>query len=103
MLVYDTDITCCTDAELSMKDDTNYIYRISSITATINFVSLLVFLRLLFEGGVYFFEKPADIYNGWIRYVQVIQRRLLDAVSSSRSLSSAVSRGNESYRVNEQP
>ena len=24
---------------------------------------------LLFEGGVYFFGKPADINDGWIRYV----------------------------------
>ena len=37
-------------------------------------------MRLLFEGGIYFFGKPADINNGWIRYVQV---RLVDAVSSS--------------------
>ena len=27
--------------------------------------------RLLFEGGVYFFGKPADINDGLIRYVRV--------------------------------
>ena len=30
---------------------------------------LLVFVRLLFEGCVYFVGKPADINDGWIRYV----------------------------------
>ena len=34
---------------------------------------------LLFEGDVYFIGKPADINHGWIRYIQVKQRRLLDA------------------------
>jgi len=34
-------------------------------------VSLLFFVRLLFEGGVYFFGKPTDINDGWIRYVRV--------------------------------
>ena len=37
------------------------------------FFLLHVFVRLLFEGGVYFFEKSADINNGWIRYVRMIQ------------------------------
>ena len=57
----------------------------SDATATI--FSLLVSLWLLFKGDVYFFGKPEDINNGWIRYVQLIQRRLLDAVSSLCSLS----------------
>ena len=43
--------------------------------------------RLLSEGGVYFFGKPTDINNGWIRYVWVIEWRLLDAVSWLCSLS----------------
>ena len=39
---------------------------------------LLLFLLhisvwLLFEGGFYFFGKPADINDSWIRYVQAIQ------------------------------
>ena len=34
---------------------------------------------LLFEGGVDFIEKPADINDSWIKYIQAIQRRLLDA------------------------
>ena len=35
--------------------------------------SLLDFVWLLFKGGVYFLGKPADINDGWIRYVQTIQ------------------------------
>ena len=31
------------------------------------------FVRLLFKGGAYFFGKPTDINDGWIRYVQAIQ------------------------------
>ena len=46
---------------------------------------LLDFVWLLFEGGVYFFRKSADINNGWTRYV--IYWGLLDTVSSTRSLS----------------
>ena len=23
----------------------------------------------LFKGGVYFFGKPADIYDGWMKYI----------------------------------
>ena len=30
---------------------------------------LLLFTRLLFEGGVYFLGKSADISDGWIRHV----------------------------------
>ena len=44
-------------------------------------------LRLLFKDGVYFFGKPADINDSWIRYVRAIQRRLLDAGSSIHNLS----------------
>ena len=43
-------------------------------TLRLQFFSLLVFLWLLSEGGAYFFGKPADIKDGWIRYVQAIQR-----------------------------
>ena len=39
----------------------------------------------LLEGGVYFFGKPADIDDGWIKYVRVKRWRLLDAVCSTRS------------------
>ena len=28
---------------------------------------------LLFKGGIYFIRKPADINDGWIRYVRAIQ------------------------------
>ena len=29
--------------------------------------------RLLFKGGIYFLEKPAEINNSWIRHVKTIQ------------------------------
>ena len=57
----------------------------SDATATIYFTTC--FMQLLFEGGVYFFGKPRDINDGWIRYVRVRWWRLLDAVSSTHSLS----------------
>ena len=50
--------------------------------------------RLLFEGGIYFFGKPADINNSWLRYIQVRQWQLLDAVSSMCSLSVLLSSAN---------
>ena len=34
---------------------------------------LHLFVRLLFEGSVYFFGKPADINNSWIKYIRAIQ------------------------------
>ena len=40
---------------------------------------LHVSVRLLFKGGIYFFDKPADINDGWIGYVRA---RLLEAVST---------------------
>ena len=65
----------------------------SDAVATIFFFLLHVSVRLLFEGGVYFFQtsKPADINDGWTRYVRA---RLFEAVSSKRMqpLSPAVSR-----------
>ena len=49
-------------------------YRISSIRRRgYYFFSLPIFVRLLFEGSVYFFGKSADTNNGWIRYVRAIQ------------------------------
>ena len=54
-----------------------YLFRCSFYVATIRG-------RLLFDGGVYFFGNPGD---GWIRYIWVRQWRLLDNVSSTRSLS----------------
>ena len=41
------------------------------ISLQLLFFLLPVFVRLLFEGGGYFFGKPADINDGWIRYVRV--------------------------------
>ena len=43
--------------------------------------------RCLFCGSVYFFRKPGDINDGWIRYVQMGRWRLLDVVSNTRSFS----------------
>ena len=37
--------------------------------ATAALFSLLIFLRLLFKGGIYFFRKPTVIRDGWIGYV----------------------------------
>ena len=42
---------------------------------------------LLFEGDVYFFGKFRDINDSWIRYERARRWRLLDAVSSTHSLS----------------
>ena len=43
----------------------------TDVAATVSFLlifSLLVqFVRLLFEGDIYFFGKPTDINDGWIR------------------------------------
>ena len=47
------------------------------------------------------FRKSADINDSWIRYVRAIQRRLLDAGSSTTPpLSSGVSHGKELYNTN---
>lgn len=51
------------------------------------FFLLLVFVQLLFEGGIQVFGKPTDVNDGWIRYIQAIQQQLLDIVSSTCSLS----------------
>ena len=60
----------------------NHSYRISSIRCHGYYLFLLfVALWVLFEGGVYFFEKPTDSSNEWI------SQWLLDPVSSSHSLS----------------
>ena len=50
-------------------------------------IQIAHFVQLLFEAGIYFFGKPRDINDGWIMYIQVRQWRLLDTVSSMRSLS----------------
>ena len=44
----------------------------SDAAATIIFAARFV---RLFEGSVYFFGKPGDINDGWIRYVHVRERR----------------------------
>ena len=51
------------------------------LDATATIFSLLAFVQLLFKVSVYIFGKPADINDGWIRYVWVRQWRLLNTVS----------------------
>ena len=65
--------------------------------ATIYFAAR--FVRLLFEGGVYFFGKPGDINNSWIRHVRavIVARHCQQYV---QPLSLAVSRCNDSYNTN---
>ena len=36
---------------------------------------------------LYFFGKPTDIKDSWIRYIQALQQWLLEAISSTQSLS----------------
>ena len=70
------------------------------------FSAVTIWGWLLFEGGYYlrvanyFLGKPTDINDSWIRFVQAIQWWLLDAVSSSSSLSVLLSVcGNEPYNM----
>ena len=56
-------------------------------TPQLLFSLLHVSVWLLFKGGYYFFRKPADVNDGWIRNVQAIQWRLLDDVNSKQSQS----------------
>ena len=62
-------------------------YCISSIRCHGYYLFAAHFVRLLYEGSVYFFGKPRDINDGWIRCIWVRQWQLLDTVSSTCSLS----------------
>ena len=66
----------------------NTIFPWSDVTATIffavGFCAATIQERLLFESGIHVFGKPTDMNDGLIRYRRW---RLLDAVSSKRSLS----------------
>ena len=46
------------------------VYTVSDAMATIYFTACFVWL--VFKDGIYFFGKPGDINDGWIRYVRVI-------------------------------
>ena len=46
-------------------------YHISSIRCHGYYLFAARFVQLLYEGSVYFFGKPKDINDGWIRYIQV--------------------------------
>ena len=52
----------------------------SDVMATILFAACLCTATIW--GGYLFFGKPADIFDGWIRYIRIKQYRLLDAVST---------------------
>ena len=45
------------------------------------------FCEATIQGRRYFIGKPADINDGWIRYIRAIQRQLLHAEISTRNLS----------------
>ena len=51
------------------------MYRIYSIRRRgyYYFAACFCTATTIFEGGIYFFGKLADINNGWIGYVQAIQ------------------------------
>ena len=51
------------------------------------------------QGGVYVVGKPADSNDGWIRYMRVIQLGLIDAGSSTCSLSVLLSAVETSLRT----
>ena len=53
---------------------------------------------LLFKGGIYFVGKPVDSIEGLIRYMGVIQLGLIDAGSTSHSLSILLSAVETSLR-----
>jgi len=52
------------------------VFPLSDTMATICFAACLfvatIWRWLLFEDGICFCEKPADINDGWIRYVRAI-------------------------------
>ena len=50
-------------------------------------LSLLTLVQLLLEGGVYFVGKLTDSIDDWNRYMEAIQLGLVDAGSSTHSLS----------------
>ena len=78
---------------LSMADTCLQMYRISSIKRRGYYYFAGRFVWLLFEGGYYLraafisLESLETPTMGWIGFVRVRQWRLLDAVSSMRSLS----------------
>ena len=55
------------------------------------FIFAAHFSVAIIRGQCLFFLKTTDINDGWIRFIQAIQRQLLDAVSSSCSLSVVLS------------
>ena len=74
-----------TQLETTVSSSQTTIFLQSDAAATI-FLAVC-FMRLLFEGGVYFVGKPADSNNDWNRYMRAIQIAMIDAGSSTCSLS----------------
>ena len=72
----------------------------SDAAATIFSFLPLVFLWLLFEGGVYLFWKPANINGGWIRCTSDTAMTVRLCQYFAQPLSPAVIHGNKSYNTN---
>ena len=68
-----------------------HIPYISSITCRGPYLFRLSLLCDYYSRAAFTLWKPADISDGWIRYVRAIQRRLLYAISSTRSLPALLS------------
>ena len=51
------------------------------------FLFLFIWVWLLFEGGVYFVVKLVDSSDGWNKYMRILQLGLINAGSSTGSLS----------------
>ena len=56
---------CIIAASQQDCNNVNTVFLRSEAVAAIYFTAR--FVRLLFEGGIYFFGKPGDINNSWIR------------------------------------
>ena len=48
-------------------------YAVATVFSAVRFGVATIRGRLLFEAGVYFFGKPTEINDCWIRYVRAIQ------------------------------
>ena len=66
-------------------------------------VQLLFVGSLLLEGGGLLFRKPAEIIDGWIKYVWAIQWQLLNTVTSTHSFSVLLSTLEMSYTIQTAP
>ena len=82
----------------------SFTYHIFSIRHRGYFISLFVLVQPLIKGGYYFgiicfIGKQVDSNDSWIRYMQAIQLGLIDAGSSTPSLSVLLSAMETSLRT----